>query len=80
MNLKCNALINRIISAHLFLIRLLAKREMMFSFSHQIAFQKRNDVFFFSSAIVVDECLMNTYLSVRQYITSLIHHFIKIIR
>ena len=66
MNLEFNTLLNSVISAHLFLIRLLAK--------------KRNDVFFFHSAIVVDECLMNTYLSVRQYITSLIHHFIKIIR
>ena len=66
MNLEFNTLLNSAILVHLFLIRLLAKREMMFSF--------------FSSAIVVDECLMNIYLSVMQYITALFHHFIKIIR
>ena len=32
MNLEFNTLLNSVISAHLFLIRLLAKREMMFSF------------------------------------------------
>lgn len=65
MNLEFNTLLNSAILVHLFLIRLLAKREMMFSFS---------------LAIVVDECLMNIYLSVMQYITALFHHFIKIIR
>ena len=32
MNWEFNTLLNSVISAHLFLIRLLAKREMMFSF------------------------------------------------
>ena len=31
MKLECNTLLNNIISVHLFLIILLAKREMMFS-------------------------------------------------
>lgn len=30
MNLECNNLVNSVISAHLFLIILLAKRDMMF--------------------------------------------------